>query len=177
MYQYFKLAFEKARKKEHAKPCQNIDRTPWSNGIVERSKLIQIQTLHATSRGQRSDPMTYRHRQNDRILAQWCWGYSGAAIIFQGVRTTLDHTPVKCSVSTCAHWRPRWPPSLPMPRNGTASTPPSVVAVVQAGDPCVCVCVSTGYDNPSSSFLNFFWCKVYWNGLKLMTQIFRLAAD
>ncbi len=39
----------------------------------------------------------------------------------------LITTLLKCSGSTCAHWRPsswwrsRRPPSLPMPRNGTAS--------------------------------------------------------
>ncbi len=79
------------------------------------------------SNWQRSDPMAYRHCQNDSTLAQWRWGSSGAvaAVIFQGDRATLITTLLKCSASTCAHWRPfswwrsRRPPSSPMPRNGT----------------------------------------------------------
>uniref|UniRef100_A0A671T455 DnaJ homolog subfamily C member 7 n=1 Tax=Sinocyclocheilus anshuiensis TaxID=1608454 RepID=A0A671T455_9TELE len=51
----------------------------------------------------------------------------GAAVIFQGEHATLYHNPAK-SASTCTHWRPfswwrpRRPPSSPMPRNGPDAT-------------------------------------------------------
>ncbi len=74
---------------------------------------------------------------SDSALIQWHTGIVrltvlndvgdpvGAAVIFQGDRATLITTLLKCSASTCAHWhpfswwRPRRPPSSPMPRNGT----------------------------------------------------------
>ncbi len=68
----------------------------------------------------------YRHRQNDSTLAQWCWGIQwGRQSYFRVSVPLLITTLLKCSGSTCAHWRPsswwhsRQPPSLPMPRNGT----------------------------------------------------------
>ncbi len=71
-----------------ALPCQSTDRAHWFNGVNEHSKC-----KHATIRQhwQRSDRMAYRHRQIDSALGQWCWGSSGAAVIFQGDRSTLHH--------------------------------------------------------------------------------------
>ncbi len=60
-------------------------------------------------------------------LAQWCWGIQwGRQSYFRVSVPLLITTLLKCSGSTCAHWRPsswwrsRRPPSLSMPRNSTA---------------------------------------------------------
>ncbi len=92
----------------------------WHTGIV-RWTALWSNGIQASPDWQCSDPMAYKHRQIDSTLAQWCWGHSGAAVIFLGDRATLVTTQLKCSASTCAHWRTRPPPSSPMPRNGTAS--------------------------------------------------------
>ncbi len=69
----------------------------------------------------------HRHRQIDSILAQWCWGIQwGWQSYFRVTVPFFITTLLKYSSSMCAHWapscwwRPRPPPSLPMPRNGIA---------------------------------------------------------
>ncbi len=114
--------------KKKSLPCQNTDRNHWSNGIVERSKSkCKLGMQQSGSNWQHSDPMAYRHRQNDSTLAQWCWGIQwGQQSYFRVSVPLLITTLLKCSgrralIGAPSSWgRSRRPPSLPMPRNGTA---------------------------------------------------------
>ncbi len=97
MYQYFKLAFELARQKK--KPYLAKTRTEpidlmallsalnpnaifaWNNQR-QQLKVLWSNGIQASSEWQYSSPMMLGNPV-------------GAAIIFQGVRATLDHNPVK----------------------------------------------------------------------------------
>ncbi len=61
-----------SKAKTKALPCQNTDRTHWSNGIAERSKSKSKLCMQQSEAGIANTPMANRHCQNDSTLAQWC---------------------------------------------------------------------------------------------------------
>ncbi len=113
----------------------------WHTGSV-RLTALWSNGIQASSDWQHSDPMAYRHRQIDSTLIQWHTGIIRLTVLYPNdvrdpvgrqsyFRVTvplLFTTLLKCIASMCAHWhhfswwRPRPPPSSPMPRNGTAHT-------------------------------------------------------
>ncbi len=91
-------------KKKKALPCQSTDRAHWSNGIDERSKC-----KHATIRQQLTALWS------NGIQASSDWQNSSPTMLgiqlgrqsyFRVTVPLFITTLLKCSASTCAHWRP-----------------------------------------------------------------------
>ncbi len=112
-----------------ALPCQNTDRTHRSNSIAERSKsklcMQQSEQLEVRCLAQGSHLSRGQFLPEPRFEPTTS-GYKSDALSIRATTAHLEPRLPTCRGSTCAHWHPsswwrsRRPPSLPMPRNGTA---------------------------------------------------------
>ncbi len=102
--------------------------------------LLSAPNANLACSNQRSDPMAYRHRQNDSTLALDVGGPVGWQSYFRVSSPLL----IKCSGSMCTHRR------LPMARNGAVC-----IASPTHPFPCLCSGVTESQRTNQMQKLNF----------------------